>query len=79
LEPKGNGYPKAGDGEWSRTGWSPRFGDGSGNPNGIGTALDELDVDKATWLEGRLEDKFFGGLSFSPAYHATRNCAEEYM
>ncbi|KAF3932776.1 Tricalbin-1 [Dactylella cylindrospora] len=54
-----NGHPKAGDGEWGRTGWSPRFGDGA--PGGsFGVPLDELDIDKATWLEGRLDDKFFG-------------------
>ncbi|KAF3310907.1 hypothetical protein TWF173_009145 [Orbilia oligospora] len=55
-----NGHPKAGDGEWSRTGWAPRFGavvDGSAN---FGLPLDELDIDKTTWLEKRLEDKFFG-------------------
>ncbi|EPS35165.1 hypothetical protein H072_11609 [Dactylellina haptotyla CBS 200.50] len=57
-----NGHPKAGDGEWGRTGWAPRFGSGlAENPGGFGVPLEALDIDRTTWLEKRLDDKFFGG------------------
>ncbi|KAF3925246.1 Tricalbin-3 [Dactylellina cionopaga] len=56
-----NGHPKAGDGEWGRTGWAPRFGAGTEeNAASFGVPLDELDIDRTTWLEKNLDDKFFG-------------------
>ncbi|KAK6338720.1 hypothetical protein TWF696_009532 [Orbilia brochopaga] len=59
-----NGHPKAGDGEWGRTGWAPRFGaaiNESAPVEGLVEPLEGADVDdKTTWLEKRLEDKFFG-------------------
>ncbi|KAH8754241.1 C2 domain-containing protein [Hyaloscypha finlandica] len=39
-----------------RTGWAPRFGDGSSGSS----MKDESLSDHQTWLEGQLEDKFFG-------------------
>lgn len=38
-----------------RTGWAPRFGSGAGSIEG------ESFLDHQTWVEGKLEDKFFGG------------------
>lgn len=44
------------DARWERVGWAPRFGmPGSEEADDEGTLLDHQ-----TWLEGRLEDKFFG-------------------
>ncbi|KAF2263568.1 tricalbin [Lojkania enalia] len=44
------------DARWERVGWAPRFGmPGSDEDDDEGTLLDHQ-----TWLEGRLEDKFFG-------------------
>ncbi|KAF2111010.1 hypothetical protein BDV96DRAFT_583272 [Lophiotrema nucula] len=44
------------DARWERVGWAPRFGmPGSDEPEDEGTLLDHQ-----TWLEGKLEDKFFG-------------------
>jgi hypothetical protein len=40
-----------------RTGWAPRFGNGSSGDSIAGESL----MDHQTWLEGRLEDKFYGG------------------
>lgn len=40
-----------------RTGWAPRFGNGSSGSS----IKDESLSDHQTWLEGHLEDKFFGG------------------
>jgi len=51
-------YPKAGDGEWSRTGWEPRFGDGMAKSAEVEPSL----LDHTTMLEEKLDDKFFGGL-----------------
>lgn len=43
-----------------RTGWAPRFGNGSDDSiEGEGLA------DHQTWVEGQLEDKFFGGKTLS--------------
>lgn len=39
-----------------RTGWAPRFGNGDPKDDEGPTLLDH-----ETWLEGKLEDKFFGG------------------
>lgn len=44
------------DDEWARVGWAPRFGmPGSDEPDDEGTLLDHQ-----TWLESKLEDKFYG-------------------
>ncbi|RPB03096.1 tricalbin [Choiromyces venosus 120613-1] len=51
-----NGQPKAGDGEWSRTGWEPRFG----NLNDALGLDDAVAEDHQTLLESKLDDKFFG-------------------
>jgi hypothetical protein len=40
-----------------RTGWAPRFGDGSESIEG-----EESPADHQTWVEGKLDDKFFGGM-----------------
>ena len=39
-----------------RTGWAPRFGDGS---ESIDAEVNP--ADHQTWVEGKLDDKFFGG------------------
>ncbi|KAJ4299908.1 Tricalbin-2 [Kalmusia sp. IMI 367209] len=55
---KANGHlPKLDeDDEWGRVGWAPRFGmPGSENQDDEGTLLDHQ-----TFLEGKLEDKFYG-------------------
>jgi len=51
-----------------RTGWAPRFGDGEivksedGNANGKQQDDGTLDhLDHQTWLEGELDEKWFGG------------------
>ncbi|PWW79118.1 tricalbin [Tuber magnatum] len=51
-----NGQSKAGDGEWSRTGWEPQFG----NLNDTLGLDDSVAEDHQTLLESRLDDKFFG-------------------
>lgn len=44
------------DARWARVGWAPRFGlPGSEDEDEEGSLLDHQ-----TWLEGKLEDKFFG-------------------
>jgi hypothetical protein len=47
-----------GDEEWwvTRTGWAPRFGTGDPKDD-EGPTLSDYE----TWIEGKLEDKFFGG------------------
>ncbi|KAF2186388.1 tricalbin [Zopfia rhizophila CBS 207.26] len=55
---KANGQAPELDDEarWNRVGWAPRFGmPGSEEEDDEGTLLDHQ-----TWLEGRLEEKFFG-------------------
>ncbi|KAF2655015.1 tricalbin [Lophiostoma macrostomum CBS 122681] len=55
---KANGQPLEldEDARWERVGWAPRFGlPGSEDPEEEGSLLDHQ-----TWLEGKLEDKFFG-------------------
>ena len=45
------------DERWiERTGWAPRFGNGAGSIEAEPTLADHQ-----TWIEGKLEDKFFGG------------------
>ncbi|RAR10473.1 membrane bound c2 domain-containing protein [Stemphylium lycopersici] len=45
------------DARWERVGWAPRFGmPGSENKDEEEASL----ADHQTWLEGRIEDKFFG-------------------
>jgi Ca2+-dependent lipid-binding protein len=52
-----NGSVKdTGDFDWDRVGWPPRFG----IPIPEGTDMDTLMTDQSTWLEERLQDKFFG-------------------
>ena len=54
-----NGHLEKEDAErWiERTGWAPRFGNGTPSQS----IIDESFADHETWLEGKLEDKFFGG------------------
>jgi hypothetical protein len=54
-----NGHIEKEDSErWiERTGWAPRFGNGASNESIEGESLAE----HQTWLEGKLEDKFYGG------------------
>lgn len=52
-----NGFPKAGDGEWDRTGWAPRFGS-LNDALGIDDVIAE---NHQTFVEASLSDKFFGG------------------
>ncbi|KAG0635305.1 C2 domain-containing protein [Tuber brumale] len=51
-----NGQPKAGDGDWSRTGWEPQFG----SLNDTFGLDDVVAEDHQTFLESKLDDKFFG-------------------
>ncbi len=59
LEPNGH-VPEDENARWvERVGWAPRFGQGS---------ITELEgteniLDQQTYLEGKLDDKFFGGKS----------------
>ncbi len=58
-----NGAPPEDDKEnWSKVGWAPRFGTGE-------TEEDKKDegnlLDHQTFLEGKLDDKFFGGTFFA--------------
>jgi len=54
-----NGHIDAEDEDrWiERAGWAPRFGSGASNASMEGESL----ADHQTWVEGKLEDKFFGG------------------
>jgi hypothetical protein len=54
-----NGHIEKEDSErWiERTGWAPRFGSGPSTASIEGESL----ADHQTWLEGKLEDKFYGG------------------
>ena len=53
-----NGFPKAGDDDWSRTSGPPR----------IGSLINELAAsagdatDHQTWVAANLDDKFYGGV-----------------
>ena len=49
------------DARWvERSGWAPRFGQGDS------ISGDQADgLDHQTWLEGKLEDKFFGGMALN--------------
>ena len=41
----------------ARTGWAPRFGNGDSD-----SIVEEENIaDHQTWVEGKLDDKFFGG------------------
>ena len=40
-----------------RAGWAPRFGTGASNESVEGESF----ADHQTWIEGKLDDKFFGG------------------
>jgi len=54
-----NGYIDADENaRWiERAGWAPRFGNGASNDSVEGESF----ADHQTWVEGKLEDKFFGG------------------
>lgn len=41
---------------WERVGWAPRFGSGDAEVDDETTMLDHQ-----TWLEGKLDEKFYGG------------------
>lgn len=53
-----NGFPKAGEDDWSRTSGPPR----------IGNIIDELvqtagdTTEHQTWIAANLDDKFYGGM-----------------
>ncbi|KAL7269910.1 Tricalbin-2 [Rhizina undulata] len=51
-----NGFPKAGEGEWDRTGWTPRFG-GLNDVLGVNNTIAP---DHQTWVEANLDEKFYG-------------------
>jgi len=52
-----NGVPPEEEESWSKLGWTPRFGSGETEEDKeAGTLLDHQ-----TFLEGKLEDKFYGG------------------
>jgi hypothetical protein len=51
-----------------RAGWKPRFGNGSTHDSIEGESM----LDHQTWVEGKLEDKFYGGKS-SSTQQLTRN------
>ncbi|KAF1981931.1 tricalbin [Aulographum hederae CBS 113979] len=56
-----NGILRKEDAEqWDRVGWEPRFGAGEGMDDDGATMLDHQ-----TWLEGKLDDKFFGDWYFN--------------
>ena len=42
---------------WERVGWAPRFGSGDTGGDDETTMLDHQ-----TWLEGKLDDKYYGGM-----------------
>ncbi|RMZ75445.1 hypothetical protein DV737_g5291, partial [Chaetothyriales sp. CBS 132003] len=52
-----NGGPPEQAGDWSKTGWAPRFG--SGDKDGEGTD-DRTLLDHQTLVEAHLDEKFFG-------------------
>ncbi|KAF2841081.1 tricalbin [Patellaria atrata CBS 101060] len=52
---KANGVPKDEEERWARVGWEPRFGMPGSGEEDEGTLLDH-----ETFLEGKLDDKFFG-------------------
>ena len=48
---------------WERVGWAPRFGSGE-------TEEEEATLaDHQTWLEGKLDDKFYGGMHLNTHTH----------
>jgi len=51
-----NGLPKDDQELWDRVGWAPRFGPGKEAKEDDGTTM----LDHQTWLEGQLEDKWYG-------------------
>ncbi|MCJ1309428.1 hypothetical protein MMC25_003087 [Agyrium rufum] len=53
---KANGRAPNDKGEWDKVGWAPRFGPGSINEEDANASL----LDHATYLESKLDDKFFG-------------------
>lgn len=60
LEKSDGQLPEDEDAEWvERVGWAPRFGNGS---SGDSIEDGENMLDHQTWIEGQLDDKFFGGM-----------------
>jgi hypothetical protein len=58
-QPVANGYiDDDEDARWiERAGWAPRFGSGDSGESMEGESL----LDHQTWMEGKIEDKFYGG------------------
>ena len=73
-----NGHAhKDDEGEWSKVGWAPRFGQGSITEAEANESL----LDHATFLESKLDDKFFGGLksdSSRRSIHETNSMTDWY-
>jgi hypothetical protein len=62
AEVKANGGAREDDG-WSKVGWAPRFGSGDSKEE----KEDETNLlDHQTFLESKLDDKFFGGMGSLP-------------
>ena len=56
--PSANGHTHKDDAaRYAKTGWAPRFGEGSITSQEAGESL----LDHTTLLESKLDDKFFGG------------------
>lgn len=52
------------DARWiERAGWAPRFGSGDSGESIEGESL----LDHQTWIEGKIEDKFYGGNLMLPS------------
>lgn len=52
-----NGHaPEDDEKRWERVGWAPQFGMPGGDVEDEGTLLDHQ-----TWIEGKLDEKFYGG------------------
>ena len=57
--PTANGHANGtANGEFDKVGWAPRFGQGSIKEDEANESL----LDHATYLESKLDDKFFGGM-----------------
>lgn len=52
-----NGAPPEEEDQWSKLGWAPRFGSGETEEDKTEVSL----LDHQTFLEGKLDEKFFGG------------------
>lgn len=56
---QGDGAVPEDDEQWSKLGWAPRFGSGETEEDKEEGSL----LDHQTLLEGKLDEKFFGGAS----------------